>query len=1681
MSLLKTLRAYCKSRSPLEWTVLVLIAIAGLTISLGVYHGEMTAEESVNRLNFEIAANRNLLSLMESVSDIEAAFGSLQDFYHASDEVTRNEFGIFVQRMLKRNPGLQALEWVPRVTNDALSRFVDAARKDGLHNFEITEKDSQGKLIQRSQQTEYFPVYYVEPYRGNEPALGFDAASEPRRRAILDRSRDTGLVIATEQIRLVQEKESQSGFVVFVPVYLKGSSTNTLEERRNSLQGFFMGVFRTADFLSQSFGKRNSDGISLCVYEQVSPGSEQPIYCGIDVNRTDSSSDMRKESGSRSRLHSEKAFDIWGRKWLVICVPELGSPQWLTNTKSPVFSLFGFLALTGMVLTYVSFLQRGKAASIELAETRLRAQHDLETQIKAREATLDALNQNKELLNTVLQAASVGIGLIKDRVIQWTNDAMEPLTGYSPEELVGRPSREFYASDEEYERAGAFTYSEIAVKSKSTIEALFRKKDGTVVEVLMNLSAVNKDDLSAGAVFVLTDISESRKLARQLEENVSRMERAEKAALFGNWEFIPENQIVRLSRGASRIEGTLRAQIPLNELLQGVVPEYVPQLNRAWEDLIEHNKPYVVEFKFTRLNDKREVYLRSIAGIDNKSGKIWGVIQDISSQKLAEESLINSEAKYRMLAENMTDVIWSSDPIFELDYISPSVKELLGYELEDIVGKIFFDLLTDESREKIQPVLTQRSEFALSHETPPWFCYELEFISKDGARVWAEIVFNPVIDSQGSLQGFQGVARDVTERKEADAKLRENEERLSLTLEVCNAGCWEWFIETDAVFFDERFHAMLGYEMGELPTSIKEWLSYHHQGDVTTWMTKAQEYLKGDRATFESEHQVQSKTGDWKWIFTRGKLAGVGSSESQKRLIGMAMDITERKKAEEALAEREVLYRTLFEGALDGIIIIDMEGDSTGRIVSANPEAAKMHGYSLDEFTTLRLGDIETADSVKGLQSRIGTVLSGQLLRGEVTHRRKDGSEFPVEISANLVEISGHKYCIGFDRDISERKQSEKALQESEAKFRSYVESSPIGIFESDSQGRIGSANPGSTVITGYSHDELMQMNIMDAVAPSHIDKCSEAFEHLKVTGQVAIETEVITSTGNIVWEYVTGVKLSDNRYLFFSQDITNRKKAELELQAASNRTLQLMKSMINGFVVFESVFDEAGEFVDCRYLYTNDAFDQIQGLSGKDLIGKTIYEVWPDTEQAWIQNFKDVALSGIGKSFEMYHAPTRKYYYCTVYRPWESNDQTCLIFEDITERKHAQEELLEMERKLLQSQKLESLGVLAGGIAHDFNNLLAVIIGNIELAQEIDFDSAEKTLFLERAMSASMKSAGLIRQMLDYSGKGAFEFSDVNLSELVDNNIDMFRMTVPKNINFSVESSDDDIFVKADTSQIQQVIMNLLINASEALEGKNGTIEITTGAQYCDISIISKSLLPEKPKPQDMAFIMVRDDGCGMEGDTVNRIFDPFFSTKFVGRGLGMSVVHGVVRGHSGAVTIESHPGVGTTITVYLPLLYRTGHADGALYGPKSRTALTEEKSPERKKFSVLVVDDEQEVLDLVLRQLGHLGCQTLSAMNGKEALDVFTQNPEIDLVILDLVMPEMGGVETFDRLKRLQPDLMIVICSGYNEEKIKDDFKSGLTPTAFIMKPYRLEALKDLLELLRGERPVSGKEPSH
>ena len=404
-------------------------------------------------------------------------------------------------------------------------------------------------------------------------------------------------------------------------------------------------------------------------------------------------------------------------------------------------------------------------------------------------------------------------------------------------------------------------------------------------------------------------------------------------------------------------------------------------------------------------------------------------------------------------------------------------------------------------------------------------------------------------------------------------------------------------------------------------------------------------------------------------------------------------------------------------------------------------------------------------------------------------------------------------------------------------------------------------------------------------------------------------------------------------------------------------------------------------------------------------------------------------------------------------------------VIQDITEKKQAQEELITMEKRLLHAQKLESLGVLSGGIAHDFNNLLTVIIGNLQLAM-CDCDRISPAgRSLTKALEAANRSASLACQMLAYSGKGAFDVKDVNLSAIVADNAQMLRSAIAKTVNMEIELDDNMADVRCDAGQMQQLIMNLIINASEALEGKSGTVKLCTGVRYCDEALLAQSLLIEKPRPQEMAFIRVTDDGCGMGAETINRIFDPFFTSKFTGRGLGMSVVHGIVKGHFGAITVQSEPGKGTTIAVYFPVSHETGNGRQETLTQPSVNGSQTDRVSESKKLSFLVVDDEQQVRELMVEILNLLGHKTFSAVDGKEAMEIFNNNPDIDIVALDLTMPEMDGVETFQRMIQIKPDVKVILFSGYSPEEIKVRFTKGLAPEAFLKKPYGLSALKSAI----------------
>ena len=365
-------------------------------------------------------------------------------------------------------------------------------------------------------------------------------------------------------------------------------------------------------------------------------------------------------------------------------------------------------------------------------------------------------------------------------------------------------------------------------------------------------------------------------------------------------------------------------------------------------------------------------------------------------------------------------------------------------------------------------------------------------------------------------------------------------------------------------------------------------------------------------------------------------------------------------------------------------------------------------------------------------------------------------------------------------------------------------------------------------------------------------------------------------------------------------------------------------------------------------------------------------------------------------------------------------------------------------EEKLVQSAKLESLGVLAGGIAHDFNNILVGILGNASLLEDHVIPGTEGRELLEQVIESSERAAQLVHQMLAYSGRGRFVVAPIDISRHAREIVALVRASIPKNISFELRLQAGLPLILADAAQLQQLTMNLVINAAEAMSPRGGAVVVSTESRMVDHQVSARNMTGENVAPGEYAVLTVEDRGAGMDGATLARIFDPFFTTKFTGRGLGLAAVLGIVRGQKGAITVDTAVGQGSTFQVFFPVVAQPRDAQPDAPRNASPGGAT-----------ILVVDDEAVVRKTARSALEKLGYAVLVAENGVEGLRIFEQHQDrIALIVLDMTMPMMSGEEALPRLRSIQEKVKIVATSGYNEREFLDKF--GDRVDGFLQKPY-------------------------
>jgi len=625
--------------------------------------------------------------------------------------------------------------------------------------------------------------------------------------------------------------------------------------------------------------------------------------------------------------------------------------------------------------------------------------------------------------------------------------------------------------------------------------------------------------------------------------------------------------------------------------------------------------------------------------------------------------------------------------------------------------------------------------------------------------------------------------------------------------------------------------------------------------------------------------------------------------------------------------------------------------------------------------------------------------------------------------------------------------------------FRSVFDHTLEAVVITDARGRVLEANAEACFLFGRTLDEMrsaVPTNLID-LADEHVQTTVMAGV---VDGRFSGLLPLRRRNGSVFHADVCATRFTapdgGSGFCIFVRDIAARDLAERALLASENRYRSLIET--TGTVLI-------GIGVDGRIFEWNREAERVYGYARTDALGHDYYRTFlPEKARASVRNNVANVLEG---------EPTRSFE--TAVRSRDGSESVLLwnvtrlmgaggealgviaSGQDITEAKRLDGERRALEAKVQHAQKLESLGVLAGGIAHDFNNLLVGILGNASLAlMDLPEDSPLREIISDIETTA-LRAADLTKQMLAYSGKGRFVVHPVDLNSLVREMAQLFQTVISKRATLRFDFAQNLPTVEADGTQLRQILMNLITNASDAIGNEDGAITLRTGILHASREFLESGYVDDELPEGSYAFIEVDDTGCGMDADTQARIFDPFFSTKFTGRGLGLAAALGIVRGHRGTIKVRSEPHRGTTFTIVLPC-----SRGQTLSSHDGVSALREQF---RGSGSVLVVDDDEAVRSVARHMLERSGFTVLTARDGCEGVATFEANrDEVALVLLDLTMPTLGGEEAFRAMRQVRPDVRVVLMSGFSSHELASRFGSeGMA--GFIQKPFRVDELQACL----------------
>ena len=1060
---------------------------------------------------------------------------------------------------------------------------------------------------------------------------------------------------------------------------------------------------------------------------------------------------------------------------------------------------------------------------------------------------------------------------------------------------------------------------------------------------------------------------------------------------------------------------------------------------------LEEKGEHTLQFTALRKDGSTFEVLMSAQKVVDDDGIVTyvGTSIDLSDRYQAQQELLAERARLRNLLNAIPDMVWLKDPDGVYLACNPMFEQFVGVKEENILGKTDYDFFAPELAQffrQYDKIAVQARKSSMNEE---WLTF-----ATDGRRILAETIKTPLFTDAGQLLGVLGIARDITGRVRMQEALRESEEKLRLFIEHAPASLAMFDQEMRYLAVSHRWLADYGLEdiIGRchyevFPEIPDRWKAFHQRG-------LAGEVVQADDDTFV---RSDGRTQWLRWEI----LPWTTAEKTIGGIVIFSEDITERKQIQEALSESQSILAAAEAVAQMG----SWEWDLVTQKVTWSDQMFHLFGIDPDTFD----GDLNQVinarihpDDLEAVQQSNASVLEDDApLPLQYRIVLPDGKERVVWAEGRLVRgLDGRSTAlVGYVQDITGRKQAETALRESEARYHHTLENMLEGCQIIGFDWRFLYLNESVLQHSRRSRKELLGRTFQEVYPGiAHTDLFTTLNHCMTERVALRLENEFVYDNGDTAWFDLSIQPVPEGLFIL-SIDITERKQAEATI-AHLNRRMELILNSAG-----EGIY---GTDVNGRITFVNPAMAHMLGWEPAELLDQHAYHAFHHTHangEPYPAHECHIHLSTLeGQSYQA----DDEVYWCKdgtplavecISTPIREKGQvvgTVLVVKDITERKRATAEQTRLEEQLRQAQKMESIGRLAGGVAHDFNNQLTIIqiYGDLMRSKMAPDDPLLPKL--EQVLQAGQHAAGLTRQLLAFSRKQLLQPAVINLNDLVSNLQNMLARLIGEDITFTTFLQAELWPVKADPGQIEQVIMNLVVNARDAMP-TGGMLTIETQNLYLDEEIAGAYLdTPLGP----CVMLAVTDTGHGMDTATQKQIFEPFFTTKRPGEGtgLGLATVHGIIKQSGGAIHVYSEPGRGSTFKLYLP---------ASITGRVEESARPAINSLELGHETILLVEDEQTLSDLVRMTLEEAGYTVLAAHDGNQALVLAQEFPSrIDLLLTDVVMPQMSGREVVQRISQQRPEVKVLFMSGYMDDAV---VRHGLLTAEvdFLPKPFTRHVL--------------------